>query len=405
MVPNDVFRLLAKSCRRFRVLYLAGMLCLFCPWGYGGESSADLRIGVFPHTKKTELGSGTYVVKDPPTAKGRRYSWDRSVPVAAGAKGLSVGDKTFGKRLLLEPGDGRAVIVVGGKKYRGRIEFWYDGPGSFSVINVVAIEDYIKGILTHEMSPAWPLEALRAQAVISRSYVLSNRGRHGQDGFDVCADIHCQVYGGQGAERPLTNRAVEDTYQEILVAEGKPLTAVFHSCCGGRTEEPQNVWEGSRTPGLRSVRCKWCRESPHHRWEASVGADALSQALKRDGNDIGMIKKFRVLSRSKSGRAYEVELMGDRGRVSMKASVFRLMAGSRLLKSTMWTGVSQKMQTVKDPQTGRKVKKLVLRFYGQGWGHGVGLCQWGAKGLADRGDSYKEILDRYYPEARLRVSP
>jgi stage II sporulation protein D len=269
-----------------------------------------------------------------------------------------------------------------GKSYRGRLESVANSQGQLTTVNELSIDDYLQGVLGREIPQSWPLEVLKAQAVASRTYVLSNRGRHRKDGYDVCATVHCQVYGGWGVETEVINDAVQSTRGEVIVHRGRLVTTLFHSTCGGSTEGSEAVWGGKSVPHLKAVSCRWCRPSPRSRWDAHVPGDVLAEQLRRGGVNVGRILSLRVLSHSPSGRASRVRVRGTKGHVDMQSNRFRLLVGGDVLRSTFWTHFYQ--------------KKEDWFFRGKGWGHGVGLCQWGMKGLADQGRSYKDIVHFYY---------
>jgi stage II sporulation protein D len=320
-------------------------------------------------------------------SSGERVTWNTNTPVTASAAGIVIGKKSFGPRLVLEAvGTGNSVLV-NSRPYRGRVELLCNAQGQVTVVNALPVNDYVRGILVRETSPRWPREALKAQAVISRTYALKNRGRHGSQGFDYCDEAHCQVYGGRAAEHDVTNAAVESTRNEVLLYNREVISSVFHSCCGGSTDGAENIWEKGGAPYLRAVRCGWCRGSPRYHWTSDADETTLSSRLKAAGYNIGDVKDVRVLSKSRSGRAYMVRVIGLKGHADLSGNKFRLMTDGRAIRSTLWSGLSR---------TSRG-----WRFHGNGWGHGVGLCQWGAKAMADRGYKYTQILRFYYKGVSL----
>ncbi len=345
-----------------------------------------VRIGLFTRAASVPLGPGRYLVQS--DGGSHRLSWAQKAAVTAGAGGIQIGSRAFGRRTILEPLDPEESVVINGRPYRGRVEVLWGGAGRLTVVNVLDVDDYVQGILVHEANPDWPAEALKAQAVISRTYALRNRGRHGQDGYDLCAEPHCQVYGGRSSERDVTNRIVRETRGEAVLYQDEPITAVFHSCCGGHTEDADSVWQGGGQPYLKAVRCRWCRDAPRFFWKADVKPEDVSRRLKAAGHDVGEVRSLRILSRSRSGRAYEVRVSGSRGTVELRGNPFRNILDGRAVRSTFWTAASQ--------------SRAAWRFVGKGWGHGVGLCQWGAKGMADRGKSHKDILRFYYRNVSVK---
>ncbi len=352
------------------------------------KQSHLVRVGMYTRVRSLTVGPGTYQARDVKTGKTRPVTWGKEMPVRATAKGLVIGRKNFGWRLSIEPKKSGGLVRLKGRPYRGRMELMCNVKGQITAVNVLDVEDYVKGILVHEANPGWPEQALKGQAVICRTYALRNKGRHGKDGYDVCNTIHCQVYRGKLSETKITNQIVKSTKGDVVFYKKKLITAVYHSCCGGRTENAENVWQGGGVPYLKSRRCKWCRGSKHFYWTYDVNKKNMSDKLRAKGYHLGKIKSMRVSSRSRSGRAYEVRVIGKKSKATIQANQLRLMINGRGIKSTLWSSVSK--------------KRKVFRFHGNGWGHGVGVCQWGMKGLADKGKGYREILRFYYKGSKVK---
>ncbi len=287
-------------------------------------------------------------------------------------------------------------IRINGKPYRGDIVVTLLSQKSsrqMTVINEVDIEDYLKGVLPAEMNPNWPLEALKSQAVAARSFAWKNIGRHQKDGYDLCSTVHCQVYTGVLNENIQTNRAVDETGCEILVdpVTNETANAVFHACCGGYTEEPSNVWdiESGKSPSYLSPRrCTYCGDYPHFNWNSVVDADLIKDKLNQNGWKIGIIKKLELVGRNVSGRARFIRVIHSKGTTVVPAGKFRLAVDAWKIKSTKLSAIVRR---------GDKT----FEFRGQGWGHGVGMCQAGAKGMAEAGKNYRQILGFYYNGAVL----
>jgi stage II sporulation protein D len=254
-----------------------------------------------------------------------------------------------------------------------------------TVINEIGLEDYLAGILPEEVNPGWPIESLKAQAVVSRTYALKNLRKHEKDGFDLCTETHCQVYGGVESEKKTTTEAVEQTRSEVLTFKGDLVQALFHACCGGYTEDPVNVWIWSAaTPSyLKGRRDKFCKDSPHAFWKNRIEGEFISQRLNKAGFDVGKIESIRISGRDRSGRAELLKIKHSYGTLSIMASKFRLAVDPWLIKSTLFDKIVRYGST--------------FEFRGSGWGHGVGMCQWGAKVMSDKKYTYKEILKFYYP--------
>lgn len=274
-------------------------------------------------------------------------------------------------------------IIVNKKKYRGEVEVLRKG-GKLLVVNVLDIESYLRSVVPSEMLPSWDEEALKAQAICSRSFALYNIIRNRENDYHICSTM--QVYNGMEKEDHRTDKAIRATRGEVLYYKGKLLLSYFHTCCGGYTEYAGNVWEaGFRFP--RPVRCPFCKISPNYEWKVEISAKSLEKKLSRDG--VGGIKTIRPYRKSRfGGRITQLVIRHKDGRKKMKINRFRLLVGPDVVKSGLFTV--------------REKRKDVFEFKGRGWGHGVGLCQWGAKHMADVGYSYESILEYYFPGSSIK---
>ncbi|MBP9128450.1 MAG: SpoIID/LytB domain-containing protein, partial [Elusimicrobia bacterium] len=313
----------------------------------------------------------------------RRLPHDKTpIKIVPIKKGLAAGEIRWGKKITIEPADRNGSVLINNRPFRGVIELERQG-SEIRVVNRLSVEDYVRGVLQMETSDKWPAQALQAQAVISRTYALRNRGRHGRSGYDFCATPHCQTYGGASAERKTTDAAVARTTGEVLVDRKKRLvSAVYHSCCGGSTESAENVWDHGGQPYLKATHCPWCKGSPRFDWVAKVPTDLVDERMRTAKPGIGGVRALGILSHTPSGRVYKLRVYGERGTVDLLANTFRNIIDPGLIRSTNWSGISK--------LNGH------WQIHGQGWGHGVGLCQWGMKTLADKALSYGQILRMYY---------
>ncbi|MCB4756224.1 MAG: SpoIID/LytB domain-containing protein [Elusimicrobia bacterium] len=292
-----------------------------------------------------------------------------------------------GKKVRLTPFVGDSFLQVNGKGYRGSIIVKAIGK-KITVINELDVDDYLKGVLPREVVVTWPEESLRVQAVASRTYLAAHLNSHAADGFDMCADVHCQVYGGVSKEHPAASKAVDDTREEILTYEGKPIKAFFHSDCGGSTEQKQLVWGTGDEPYLPRKNCPYGTGDPRYHWRTALSDSAILSGLAKSTRVRGTtLKSIRIEKKSPSGRVQVVVVTTDEGSYRMMGNEFRLALNPEVIRSTLWTGFTR--------------RRNGYEFSGRGWGHGVGMCQWGAKGQAERGRSYVEILKYYYPHSRL----
>jgi stage II sporulation protein D (peptidoglycan lytic transglycosylase) len=311
--------------------------------------------------------------------------------------------------VTLTPAESNPLVRVNGRSYRGSVVILRGGTG-ITVINRVGLESYLLGVVSAEMGRRGPAEqaALRAQAVVSRTYALRNLGRWKAQGFDLAATVADQVYSGQGAETPEGRAAVGDTRGRVVTYEGTPIEAFFYSTCGGRTADGAEVFRGTARPYLRSIRDQadngsvYCSISPRYRWHEEWTGEVLRTILERNlppaagrrSVDVREVSSVRVSRRSSSGRVDQlaIGLGGPEITIDGPAirQVMRLNSGEPL-RSTAFDLVA----TV----GGRRVTHLTVD--GMGSGHGVGFCQWGAVGRARVGQGYEQILAAYFPGTRL----
>ncbi len=266
-----------------------------------------------------------------------------------------------------------------------------DARGKIQEIKKLDLEEYLLGVLPNEMDPDWPIEALKAQAVVARTFSYSHLGKHNAQGFDLTNDTRSQVYLRPKANAESVSGAVRSTRGEVLGFGGELLTVYYHSCCGGRTTDPQEVWKsGQPTPRpLRGVKDGFCSLSPHHNWTAYFADDDIMAALARSHSVAGPLEAVRIASRDKAGYAREFKILLESGEIKLPANQLRSLLGGTELKSARILQIKRRSKGIE--------------FHGRGNGHGVGLCQWGARLLAQKGRSYESILRHYFPGATLSI--
>ncbi len=306
-----------------------------------------------------------------------------------------------GRTVRLEGGvlvvDGRAVgpvwrvppdaeRVVDGMRVRGAIAL-YPVEGGIHVVNRVPLEDYVAGTLAREIYPSWQMETLKAQAVVTRTFALHRRAERRNAAFDVRAGTRDQVYGGRDAESDRVWRAVEATRGEFVAYREAPILAAFHSASGGLTASSEEVW-GRPLPYLVSVSVENEEDSPDTYWRASVSSTTLGRALAPLGIRVGAVREVSVVERSPSGRVRRVRVKGTGGSGMVGGRALRTALGASVIRSTLF-------------ETRRSADGFV--FVGSGHGHGVGMSQWGAEAMAQRGASYREILSSFYPGTLLQA--
>lgn len=291
------------------------------------------------------------------------------------------------KFLLLKSASG--TVRVGGKGlYGDTILLYKNRAGNLDVINELGLEDYLKSVIPFEANPLWAVESLKAQAVAARSYALFKMIDRGHEPYDVSSGILSQVYVGKQIENPKTNQAVDETRGEILTYKNKIFPGYFHSTCGGRTAQASLVWKVKPIAPLNGVECKFCQKSPHYRWEATLTAQEIKEKMaKKGGIPVQEVKSVKLGKADETGRTHSILIGSSWMEKDVDADAFRVWMGPEKLKSNLITRVSSRDEG--------------FVFKGRGWGHGVGLCQYGMKYLGELGYGYREILSYYYPGAQL----
>ncbi len=276
-------------------------------------------------------------------------------------------------------------VTINGKKYFGGVRI-NKNRGSLTVINLVPVEEYLRGVLPEEMSISFHAEALRAQAVAARSFTLKNTGRHASEGYDLCAGTHCQVYEGVANVANETDKAVRDTRGEILYFNGSAALTTFHTDSGGMTESGLNVW-GTDTPYLQAATEFEKQTQP---WTVRV---TKSDFASRMGAAFGNLERVElsqlVIGKSATDRF-------NSGRIK-----FAIFVGSK--KNARLTGAEIRSKfSLPSTLCNIKIEGGEVVFEGFGRGHGVGMSQYGANAYAKAGWNYKKILAHYYKGTELK---
>jgi stage II sporulation protein D len=335
----------------------------------------------------------------------------RATPVGGGialANGAGVAVSMVPQARVV-PVDSVAVVRVNGRSYRGTLALLRDRTG-VTVVNQLGLEAYLLGVISGEMGRREPgeREALRAQAIVSRTYAVRNLGRWRADGFDLQPTVADQVYGGVGAETADARDAVAETRGQIVGWGGQPIDAFFFSTCGGRTADGVEVFRGADRPYLRSIPdldptgTAYCSISPRFRWREEWTGDALRAVLRRSlpqvlgvaSGRIGEVRDVRIAMRTASGRVGQLTIGLDDGDVQVEGPRVR-----QVLRTTAGDILRSNAFSLRVIRAGSRIDRLVAE--GGGNGHGVGFCQWGAVGRARMGQDYQQILAAYYPGTEL----
>ena len=357
-----------------------------------------------------------------------RHSFDSADPVRISTANIDIAAVDVGSGFHWESSETRS--------YGGTAEFLVDEYGQLTVVNELSLEEYLKGVVPSEMPATFPYEALKAQAIAARVEAISKAGlRHPLKAFDLCDDVHCQVFSGRTRRAETANRAVESTRGIFAVYRKKIIEAFYAAVCGGHTESNENVWLMDAKPYLmgvldsrgRGARLanslqeennvkKWIDSRPdvncnttsgqlpealnyskkYFRWEVKYDRPELEKILReKTGEEFGMLVDLVPRKRGLSGRLQELEVVGTKKRFVISRE---LPIRQALSKTTLYSACCyfQKEGGMKD---------LPARFIikGGGWGHGVGMCQVGAAMMALRGKKFDEILVHYYKGITLEV--
>ena len=312
----------------------------------------------------------------------------RAVAVRAVPDGLALGrDVVPYAGVRFEPSR-EAAITLNGKRLRGALEIVRQQDATLLVVNHVGLEDYLRGVLSKEAPDYWPEEALKAIAIAARTYAIYQRFTKEQVGYDVTGDVMSQEYGGHAGEKRATTRAVQATAGWIILYQGQLFQTFYHSTCGGVTENGRAMGKFDLVPLQGGIQCSLCQRSPFFHWQRRLTKADVGWALRKSPyGSIGTVSDMRVTKRTASGRTEEVTVTGDHYSLKLSGYDVRALFGFDRIRSPFFSITPE----------GREAFLLD----GHGWGHGVGLCQWGAAEMAKRGFSAREILAFYYPHAEV----
>jgi stage II sporulation protein D len=343
------------------------------------------------------------------------------IKMAATPSGLAFGNATDRTPpILAAPTDTisirgeRGPLRWNGKTWRGTFRVFLNPRGKLTLVDRLPLETYLLGVVPLEIGGLTKdlLEAGRAQAVAARSYTLFYRGRRASEGFDLYGTVEDQVYGPVESERPLATECVERTRGEVALHDGEPIRANYCSTCGGVSAEVWEAWPAAALPYLESRRdgadgADYCASSSLYRWRERWSEEEFLEDLERFGpaqklrlppGGLGDLLDVRVDARSRSGRVWRLTVRTTTGDVTIPSYAIRgvLRRGGSpgsILRSNLF-----KIDVRRHPVTGRALEVVAS---GAGSGHGVGMCQTGALGMARGGAKAEEILGHYYPHSVL----
>lgn len=320
---------------------------------------------------------------------------------------------------------GDSITGLDNTKYRGKLNFYIKG-SNLHAINEVGIQDYLYGVVPKEMISSWEIEALKAQAIVAKNYTITNYNKHSADGFNVCASTHCQVYGGKSAEQEKTNKSVDETNGLVMMYKGSPAEAYFHSSSGGRTESIGNMWNYP-LEYMTGVNDPYSTGTPYDNWEATLSASEIEQALLKYNYDVGSVVGIKIIEVSENSRVVKLGILGTKGMKILEKDAIRTVLGSSKFKSTYFTlmessnsknatsAIGKSDVNIQNKELKSAFERLdsfvnyrisdvsqdfvsgsTFVFNGRGFGHGIGLSQYGANNMAKEGRNFKDIITYYF---------
>jgi stage II sporulation protein D len=369
---------------------------------FGAQAAEPIRVLLSADVPQLDIrAAGPVWVTD---AKGRSQILRIPVQIkVAGTAFLLNGLRTSGEQLTLHGGEQDLVLTFPRSAWKpngtvlssgdagrevsvsGLVHLMRRGNG-FLVMNRVDLEEYVKGVVPAEVSSTWHPEMLKAQAVAARTYALYQQMLSAAREYDVVATMQDQVYRGkQGIDAGIL-RAVEETRGLVVTYQDAPIYAAFSSTAAGLTEDAMTVWS-KEYPYLKGVECPFDLASPYYQWKSSFKIDTLEQSLRQQGFSVGTIATIASLSHSRGGRVAKLRILHSGGELILRGEELRKAVGYTIIPSTQFAIESIGQDVV---------------LSGFGAGHAVGLCQWGAKELAELGYSFATILRYYYPGTELQ---
>ncbi len=351
-----------------------------------------------------------------------------------------IGDKavvTFEGDIYIAPIEG--MITLDNYTYRGKLLFKRINGAPLTVINQLKMDEYLYGVVPREIGGNSHIEALKAQAICARSYAASNIGRHKSDGFDFCFGQHCQVYGNISGETANANRAVDETHGIVGTYNGRIAEMFFFASSGGHTENVENVWI-TPIPYLIGVEDSYeTDKATRHTWSVTLTDEEVSELFNK--YNIGRVKDIKILEKTNAGSVLRLEVIGEQGSKIFEREGCRTAFGGKLysqsydiqkniegssntytaigsnshnkLGSNIYVigaeGISQKQLNGINVLSSEGSSSLIVTegrvtsytFNGRGWGHRVGMSQWGAIAMAESGFTYEQILKHYYTGIQL----
>ncbi len=308
------------------------------------------------------------------------------VTVRAVGSGIQFGTKIFKAQSIFIHSLGSAGVRYDHRSYKNGLEIKRKPGNELLIINHLDLEHYLKGVIPFEANPKWSDATLHASTIVSRTFALFKMIEKRNQDYDVGSGVLSQVYAGENVRHDRTDLIVDQTRGQVMLYHGEIFPAYFHSASGGATTSADSVWSVKPHPALQGIDCEFCRSSKHETWSGFVKYSEIEKVVRDEGGQpVRAIKEIKLKNYDHSGRAREIEVTGRNGKFKVPFSELRGWIGVQKIKSTLI------VKYLNEPaQNG-------VMFWGRGWGHGVGLDQYGAKLMGELGYSPSQILDYFYP--------
>ncbi|MDZ4805877.1 MAG: SpoIID/LytB domain-containing protein [Candidatus Eisenbacteria bacterium] len=375
-----------------------------------------LRVAIVTNADNVELtGEGSFRLTGGALGeKGKRF--DKATVILVSAKGHTLQLRANGRSITAGADPIRLIpdeddpVQVNKSRFRGGFEIRPGAAGGITILNRIPMEEYLRGVVPNEIGHGKPdlLEAVKAQAVAARTYALISRGQYEAAGYDLLATVADQVYSGVAAESPIVDQALHETRGVVALYQGQPIVTNYASTCGGHTADRDEVWEKPPLPYLRGVPDKgtdgdWCQGSKYYRWEETWPGDQLWKAVRLNLNkeyaygigEESRLKSVRITETGPSGRVRKLAFETTTGTYEARGDRIRWIL-SRAANAGPLRSILFEIDT--SESSGRLTQ---LTAKGAGWGHGVGMCQWGAMTRSRKGQDFRRILGDYYQGAQL----
>lgn len=374
--------------------FLVSWLTMCLPVVWAAEPS--IRVGLADAARVLSIqSSDPFSIRLP---SGKIFKASGQVTVRVRGAGLLLNERPVAEtQIWVEGSRGTYQIRVGTKAgkddlsdikqewvVRGPLEI-RSAPSGLALINWIDLEEYVAGVVSGEVGAKWPIEALKAQAVAARTYVLYKKVENQLQPFDVVAGVQDQVYHGHSVRAETVLQAVADTRGQVVTYENRPIFAAYSSTAAGPTEDALYVW-ALDLPYLKGVDCPFDEQAPRYDWRTSFTFDYLEQQLQKEGYNVGRVATFTPYTFTPSGRVDRVRLLHSRGEIILRGQDLRRVVGYSKIFSTQFSIESIGPEVV---------------MVGHGAGHAVGMCQWGMREMAELGYDYQSIVRHYYPGTTL----